>query len=125
MAHAIQGRTSLLIIDDDERILRMLRRNLSERFDDLATVETNKEAEMYLMCHPVTHLISDLDLGPGEPDGFEIVTRLRRRHPQIQRAVVFTGASPSRNAVPQEVDGLVEKSGNLAELIEALALFKA
>ena len=101
----------------------MLKRSLSDCFDDLATAGTSGEAESYLERHPVSHLISDMNLGPDEPDGFEIVTRLRPRHPGIQRAVVFTGGVLPKTH-PSEVDRVIQKSGDLDELRRALGIGK-
>ena len=117
-----EKKTSLLIIDDDEQILRLLRRFLSKHFDSLATAGKLGEAEQYLKNHNVTHLVSDLNLGPNEPNGFDIVTRLRRLYPDIHLAIVFTAEPSPPTPLPPAVDVLVRKNGSLDELFEALGV---
>jgi ActR/RegA family two-component response regulator len=124
MTCSVEKQRSLLIIDDDRQILKLLRRQISVYFDYMETAETIGEAERHLQNHIFTHLISDLNLGPNEPNGFDIVTRLRKLFPGIQTAVVFTAQTPFGSSIPPTVDKLVEKSADLDELFKALDLDK-
>ena len=111
---------TLLIVDDDPQIRKMLVRILSDDFDEVIVAATPAEAERKLMVYTVTHLVSDFNLGQDQPPGTELVVRWRKRHRSIERAVLFTGADLTEVEVPAEVDQYFLKDIDPLEIKKAL-----
>ena len=65
----------LLLVDDEQQILRALRPALSAAGYEVATAETGGEALAYLASEPCDVVI--LDLGLPDMDGKEVIARIR------------------------------------------------
>ncbi len=113
------GRT-LLVIDDDEymivcikRLLHKVQRSLNREmyFDDILTAENEEQAREMLSTREITHVLTDLNLGRNKPKGYQVVSKLRREFPCIQRAVMFTGGDGlETNVLPRGIDAIFKKS---------------
>ena len=111
---------TLLIVDDDPRIRRMLLRLLSRRFDTVLIAGSPAEAEQMLEHNVVTHLLSDYDLGSDCLRGTELVPFWRGKYPSIERAVILTGSSLPMADVPPEVDCVLTKTDSIGTITNAL-----
>ena len=110
----------LLVLDDEATVCRSLRRILSRSFDEILTAETPADAERILESRPVTHLLCDQLLGPGQPLGNDLAARWRPRYPSIEHVVLLTGADIRTLQIADEVDLVLPKTTELAELTSAL-----
>ncbi len=110
----------VLLVDDDEQIRRSLERFLTPQFDIVFTASTPEEAQAILEREPVTSLICDLDLGPGLPNGLELLSRWRKEFPNIKRAVILSGSRIPAGASLESVDMVISKGADLSVLIAAL-----
>lgn len=112
--------TTVLIVEDNEHVRRMLRKILKRRFDKILLAADPNEADRLLAENVVTHLLCDCNLGPGFPMGCQLIPGWRKKHPTIRRAVVYTGTDLSAVKVPPQVDRVVAKTDEVQELIKAL-----
>ena len=111
---------TLLIVDDDPQIRKMLVRILSGDFDEVIVAATPPEAERKLMVYTVTHLVSDFNLGREHPPGTELVVRWRKRYRSIERAILLTGSDLAEVEIPVEVDQYFFKVADPSEIKKAL-----
>ena len=112
----------LLVVDDEPAMRRVLERLLAESFDQVLTAGDPTEAEVALGLNPVTHLVTDCNLGPNLPKGIELVPSWRERCPTIERAVVFSGTDLSSTPAPPEVDAVLHLSAEFDDLLDALEI---
>ena len=65
-----------LIVDDDEQIVRMMKRRMISYFDEVITCTTPQSVTETLRDRPITHLICDYHLGDAtgslEETGFKL-----------------------------------------------------
>ncbi len=115
----IQKKT-LLIIDDNPLIRRMLARVLSSEFDEVLVAEGPDQADQILECYTVTHMISDHDLGEGVPFGAALIPGWRKKYPSIKRVLIVTGSNIKGIDIPPEVDRVFAKSVLPSVLSKAL-----
>ena len=94
---AIPRAPSLLLVDDEARILSSLRRALRREAYDVLTAETADEALRLLDEHPVDAILSDQKM-PGMT-GLQLLSRAAERRPNATRMLI-TGAS---EAIPPEL----------------------
>ncbi len=92
--------TEIIVADDQVEVLDMLIRNLQ---DDTRTVQaffTGREALAHLKQHPdrVGLVILDLDYGPDEPDGLEILPQMFEAVPDLP-VIMLTGQGTIDTAV--------------------------
>ena len=115
-----KSKETLLIIDDDPQVQRMLMRIFSDHFDVVLTAGTPDEVEAILEQKGVTHIISDYDLGQQYPSGTELIIGWRRQYPSIQRVLLLTGSRLSGADIPPEVDQYFSKGEDTKNLLRAL-----
>jgi len=115
-----KARRTLLVVDDDPQIQRLLVRCLARDFDEILVAGTPAEAERLLVSHAVTHVVTDYDLGAGHPRGTALVEGWRCRYRSIELAVLLTGSLPSRAKIPPAVDRCFTKGADLEVLRSAL-----
>ena len=113
-------RPTLLLVDDEERILSALRRTLRREGYEIVTVNSVASALAVLDQRPVDLVLSDFKM-PGMT-GLELLAEARRRQPRVARLLI-TGwsqaVSPAELAAA-EVTTLIPKPWEDAELKRAL-----
>src|SRR5688572_31666618 len=87
---------SLLLIDDDPRLLRSLRRTLEGEGYRIELAESAKAAEPGLAEGDPDVVL--LDLGLGADSGLALLERLRRERPDLE-VIVVTGNASIESAV--------------------------
>ncbi|CAN5326737.1 response regulator transcription factor [soil metagenome] len=90
---------TLLVVDDDPKILSMMRRGLIFAGYDVVTVDSGEEALNHAMVQVPSLVVLDVML-PGI-DGFEVCRRLRSAEPRLPILLL-----PARDRVPDRVAGL-------------------
>ena len=73
----------LLLVEDDLYVARMLARRLSRHFDIVDVVEDADTALRRLDVDQIDLVLTDLDLGPGRPDGIALAERIHERSPDL------------------------------------------
>lgn len=89
----------LLVVDDDPKILSMMRRGLIFAGYDVVTVDSGEEALNHAMVQVPNLVVLDVML-PGI-DGFEVCRRLRSAEPRLPILLLT-----ARDRVPDRVAGL-------------------
>jgi CheY-like chemotaxis protein len=113
-------RTTLLVVDDESAVGRVLRRLLRERFDEIVAVETPADAEAVLASRPVTHVVCDHCLGAGQPEGLTVASAWRAAYPSIRRLIILTGADVKNLTALPGVDLVLPKTTDPADLAKML-----
>ena len=90
---------TLLVVDDDPKILSMMRRGLIFAGYDVVTVDSGEEALRHAMVSVPDLVVLDVML-PGI-DGFEVCRRLRSAEPRLPILLLT-----ARDRVPDRVAGL-------------------
>ena len=88
------GRFSLLVVDDEPRILSALERSLRREGYELLTSETVEEALRLLDTRPVDAILSDQRM-PGT-SGMQFLAEAARRRPDAVRKRAAGGPIPRR-----------------------------
>lgn len=114
--------TILLVLDDEATVCRSLRRILDRSFDEVCTAETPADAEVVLESRPVTHLLCDQLLGPGQQLGYDLATRWRASYPTIRRVVLLTGTDISGIHESTAIDCVLPKTTEIDEIAHALGI---
>jgi CheY-like chemotaxis protein len=113
-------KTTLLVVDDEELICRVLLRDFKNRFDKVLFATRLEEAERILESGEVTDLVCDYNLGEAVPRGTELLEKWRKAYPQIERAVIYTGTDTSKITPAEWIDSTVSKDMPLHCLLSAL-----
>lgn len=113
---------TILLVDDEPRVLDALRRTLREPGYRLLTAGDGREALSMIAAGGVDVLLSDIDM-PGM-NGIELVKEVRRRHPEVVR-LLLTGDASLDSALEAINDGEVYrylvKPWKAAELRQTVA----
>ena len=113
----------LLVVDDDQRILRLLARRFGREFRRVHLASTVKEADELIRSHPISHVVCDFNLNHPWATGVDLLTEWRREFIKVDRAVLFTGASLEEiGAVPEEIDAVVCKGESVEMIMVAFVL---
>ena len=83
--------TTILCVDDEPEVLEGLRRTLRREPYRLLTATSAAEALHTIAAEHVDVIVSDIDM-PGT-NGLELVSRVRREHPEIVRLLLTGDAS--------------------------------
>jgi CheY-like chemotaxis protein len=120
----LEMRKAVLVVDDSDQICRMMKRRLAPFFEKVFTADDPEEATRILEEREVSHVLCDFDLGAGagagDATGYLFVTLWRREFPEIERAVIFTGADLDSQRRPEEVDAVACKADGPQAAVEAL-----
>lgn len=81
---------SILVVDDEPLVLKMIRAVLSSRGHRVITAERGRDAQRLLEVEQVDVLIADLCL--PDLNGVDLLAEARRRHPHVRR-IAFSGAN--------------------------------
>jgi CheY-like chemotaxis protein len=111
---------TLLIVDDETRILSALRRALRREGWDILTAETAAEALALLEGQAVDAILSDQKM-PGM-SGLELLAEAARRQPEIVRILItgWTEEVPRERLDALGVDALLPKPWDAEVLRETL-----
>lgn len=92
--------SQILVADDQVEVLDMLIKSLQDDERSVQAFSTGREALDYLKSHAddVALAILDLDFGPGEPDGLEILPQMREVVPDLP-VIMLTGQGTVDTAV--------------------------
>jgi CheY-like chemotaxis protein len=63
---------TLLVLDDEPLIVRLIVRSFRDEFNEIIISTTPEEAEEMLQQHTVTHVICDAYPGPDPPHGISL-----------------------------------------------------
>ena len=90
----------IVIADDQSEILDMLTRSLQVDGRIVRTFPTGRKVLAYLRKHvsDVDMAILDIDFGPAEPDGLDILRQIRDLAPDLP-VIILTGKGTVENAV--------------------------
>jgi two-component system, OmpR family, response regulator len=106
---------SVLVVDDDALILRLVEESLDEEGYSVTTAGGALEAAREMARTPVDLVLLDIRM-PGL-DGRQFATDLRARHISSKIVVMTAGPNAQRLAVEVSADGYLEKPFDIAELI--------
>ena len=92
--------TEIIVADDQIEVLDMLIRSLRDDTRTVHAFSTGREALSYLQQHPnqIGLAILDLDYGPNEPDGLEILPQMLESVPDLP-VIMLTGQGTIDTAV--------------------------
>ena len=111
----------VLLVDDQEMILKSVSRVLQPHFDLVLTAATPEQAEQHLAQHEVTHIICDYHLGDDLPRGTDLIPTWRERFKTIRKAFIFTGSQrASLPPAPIGVDDILNKPMSAQTLLAKL-----
>lgn len=77
---------TVLLVDDDERLLRSLSRQLQDYQYDVLTAISAAEAEIFLSSGAVDVVVSDHRM-PGTT-GLDFLQRVKRNYPDVRRIIL-------------------------------------
>ena len=113
----------LLLVDDEQQILRALRPALSAAGYEVATAETGGEALAYLASEPCDVVI--LDLGLPDMDGKEVIARIRE---WSEAPILVLSARDLEHekiaALDQGADDFINKPIRLADFLSRINLHR-
>lgn len=114
-------RGTVLVVDDEHIVLKMLHSVLGSRGHRVITTDQGTEAKRVLDAGQVDVLVADLCM--PELDGAELLAWARLAHPEVRR-IAFSGANDmtlaKRCVNDGKVDRYLTKPCTAAELIEAI-----
>ena len=118
--------TTLLIIDDESSVRRVLTRILSKRADTVLTTATIADALLILETNKITHVICDHLLGPGQQTGIDAVSDWKFKCPSIKSLLILTGAITSLNnttaSIPKGIDAIIAKTTDPMDIADRLKI---
>ncbi len=114
----------ILIIDDDERILRSLERILSGEGYEVGTAANGRLAMKAFEAHPADLVITDVNM--PEMDGLEVIMSFRERRPDIPVIAISGGGALSKELLLDNAEVLgavtsIQKPFDMDELLAAVA----
>ncbi len=120
----------LLVLDDDADIIQFVERMLltvqasvfkQTLFGRILTARDEKEAREVLSHTNVSHVLADIDLGRNQPRGYQVVYKLRREFPCIERAILFTGGEGlETDILPPGIDAAFRKTDPVDFILAAI-----
>ena len=112
--------TTLLIVDDEVRILAALRRTLRREGYEILTAETTGRALELLERYPVDLVLSDQKM-PGM-SGVELLAEAKRMRPAAARILItgWTEAVPKAEMESVGIEALIAKPWDDGQLKECL-----
>jgi CheY-like chemotaxis protein len=121
--HAVGDRPSVLIVDDDPTIRRLVKTVLDRdgRFGTVETADGGYEA--LEICYRLRPTLIVLDLAMWDLSGYETLPQLRSRHPEA-KIVVYSAAYDERmrtEALSRGADAVFAKSTPAVDLPNRLA----
>lgn len=93
-----QPRPTVLVVDDDETILKVITKTLEDSYEVLQARNGAQAVDMYRLGEDVIELIL-LDLGMPKMSGYEALAEIQLVNPDIKVAVV-TGLDADHERLP-------------------------
>ena len=114
-------RPKILLVDDNDAVLRMLQKSLGNRDFEVVTATNVTEALIQIVAQPFDVLITDLHM-PGPGDGFAVVTAMRHSQPGALTLVVsgFPDVQEAMAAILLQADEVIVKPFLVKELAELI-----
>jgi response regulator RpfG family c-di-GMP phosphodiesterase len=114
------GRPTLLVLDDEERILSALRRSLRREGYEILTTESVEQALRVLAEQPVDVILSDQNM-PGRT-GLQFLTEAAKLRPEAARLLItgWTEEIPQDTLEDVGVFALITKPWDDAQLKQTL-----
>jgi two-component system phosphate regulon response regulator OmpR len=109
---------SVLVVDDDALILRLVKESLTEAGYSVKTASGSLEAARAIARDPAQVVLLDIRM-PGI-DGRQFAEDLRARHISSKIIVMTAGPNAQRLAHEINADGYLEKPFDIAELISVV-----
>jgi CheY-like chemotaxis protein len=114
------ARQSILVVDDEENFLTLLRWFFAGRGYDVTTASSPDEALRLLAVRSFNVALVDIKLGPG--DGITLLEQLTQGSPELK--VIMMTAYPTRGSIKRAFDKgailYLTKPVNLPELAETI-----
>lgn len=115
-------RQSVLVVDDEENFLTLLKWYLSQRGYEVHAASSADEAFAFLQQHPVD--VALLDIRLGGRDGLSLLEQINKHSPSLK--VIMMTAYPTVSSIKQAFDRgaarYLTKPVDLQELSNALRL---
>lgn len=108
-AVVVKHRGPLLILDDRDDVRTGLKRLFGLFFETVLVAATPDEADAHLRETSAPFLLCDYWLGPEHPPGSEVIRRLRRDHPCLERVALMTGSKVSSLTDTRGADAVFPK----------------
>jgi len=99
-----------------------LRRLLNGKVDEIITAQTPVDAEVVLKTKPVTHVLCDHFLGPGQPTGLSIAHNWKQNYPSLKKVIILTGTDVNYLSQASGIDKIIPKTVDPVDLIKMLEL---
>ena len=96
LSTSLKGTETILVIDDDEGIRRLVDQVLHRYGYQVLTAEEGQEGLRFFRNHTIDLVILDLSM-PGL-QGEEVLVELKLRDPDV-KVILFTGFAPEPNAL--------------------------
>ncbi len=111
---------TVLIIDDDEQVLRLLRTVFEEAGYVVLEASNGREALARMTGHPVNLVVTDLVM--PEKEGLETIQELRRKYPEVKILAISGtfGGSYLKMASRLGADGILAKPFQREQFLEAV-----
>ena len=119
-----EDKTVALIIDDYDRVGRLISLLLETKFDEVIACSDPNAAHTILEKKRVTHLLCDYRLGADEDEvqvnGFQFAAFWRREFESLKRVVVFSASDLNGIEKPEEVDAVISKIDGPVAIADSL-----
>ena len=112
----------LLIIDDDQSILKLLKNYLTENSYDVVCVTNSLDGLKQIESKKKKFDLIITDLVMPEISGIGLISILKKEHPQIPIiAITGKGEEPEKLSMEAKADGILQKPFELAALEKLIA----
>jgi two-component system, NtrC family, sensor kinase len=115
-------RANVLVVDDDERLLRMYPRILRGRYDVIVASDGQEAIDLLVSGSPADAVLTDLSM--PEVDGPQLFAWLETHRPELaQRTIFVTGSTPEAHGgfLARITNRIVAKPATGVQLLHALA----
>ena len=115
-------RPSVFIADDQQQVRDLLAERLGQRNKSVRVFPSGRDLleELSASADGVELVVLDLDFGPGEPDGIEILKRIKEAQPRLP-VIILTGkgsVEAAVQAVQHGADDFIEKDIYVEDKLE-------
>lgn len=105
---------TILIVDDDIKILVLIERILKNEEYELYTADTEKKALYYIRKYNFDLIISDLVL--KETAGIILFDKIKKKQPHVKTILMSGGFRPNKNEIKMlRIDAFIPKPFDLPE----------